>query len=382
MNVLPEQYADKRALRHLARARKGALRLNALLLGVLAVQAGCSYDIDKLYEHTPGPDTLPADLIDLWKAPLISDECRECAKSECIEENLDCLDDPSCVELTQCVAKAVDPAAQNDCRAEHAEWLMQSIAARDIGGPYQQCVFLNKCTSECEGRTQLACTNDYAWPTRLGGGTVALHLRFVEGLSGKPSQGVRVRACQQEDALKCLPLTDWQTVSKDGVADIEVGLSLGAFSGYLELDGGDLYPSLLRFGWPILRELVTNVTVVSRGSVEPLLNSSVVNVDPSLGLLQLRAFGCTGLPTRGVSFSVDSPTKETAVWYTAGTDIAPNFMVDVTGDRGAGGIINVAPGARSISATSDGEEIARNVRAPVRTGYMTIVYVVPDDSTR
>jgi hypothetical protein len=363
-----------------ARARNRALRVFALL-GTLSLAASCSYDLEKIYKHEAGPAAVPDDLIDFWKAPLISDECRACAKNLCVNENADCHDDPECLALTQCVAEAKDPSAQNDCRAEHVEWLSESIAARDIGGPYQQCVFLNKCTTECEGRTQLSCLRNYTWPTELGGSTVALHLRFVEGLAGKPQQGMRVRACQQQDPANCLALTDWQTVSKDGVVDLEVSLSLGSFSGYLELEGGGLYPSLLRFAWPILRELVTNVTVVSQGSVDPLLNSSVVNVDPNLGLLQLRMFGCTGLPTRDVSFSVDKPGKETAAWYTAGTDISPNFMVDATGDRGAGGIINVAPGARQVSAMSGSTKIARSVAAPVRAGYMTIVFVVPDDST-
>lgn len=346
--------------------------------------AACSYDIDKIYKHTPGEAAVPADLIDLWKSSAeLSEECTACAKSECANENLDCKDDAECLALTQCVAKAANPAAQNDCRAEHVDWLSEAIAQRDIGGPYQQCVFLNKCSTPCESRTQLGCTQDYSWPSQLGGGTVALHLRFVEGLASKPPIGMRVRACQQEDPATCLPLTGWVTVNSDGVADLEVGLTLGAFTGYLELEGGGLYPSLLRFGWPILRELVTNVTVVSSGSVEPLLNSSVVDVDRNQGLLQLRMFGCTGIPTRDVAFTVDSPGKETATWYTAGTDIAPDFKVMYTGDRGAGGIINVAPGARRVSATDrQGNEIARNLRAPVRGGTMTIVFVVPDDSTR
>jgi hypothetical protein len=369
-----------RGTRFRARARQRGF--TGAVLGLSLFPVGCSYDLDKIYKHTPGPDVLPADLIDLWKDPAISDACRECAKNLCGNENSACHDDEQCVALTQCVANAVDPAAQNDCRAEHVDWLRESIAARDIGGPYQQCVFLNKCTNECEGRTQLACTKDYAWPTQLGGDKVALHLRFVEGLAGKPQTGMTVRACQQENPLVCLPLTDRQEVNKDGTVDLEVGLSLGSFSGYLELEGGGLYPTLLRFGWPILREMVTNVTVVSRNSVEPLLNSSVYNVDPKLGLLQLRVFGCSGLPTRDVSFTVDSATKETAAWYTEGTDISPNFMVTGTGDRGAGGIINVAPGARLIHASAGKTEIVRNVRVPVREGYMTIVILVPDDSTR
>ncbi len=354
---------------------------NGALLALGVLQASCSYDIDKIYKHQPGPEALPADLIDLFKAPALTAACLECAKSECFDENEACRGDAECVALTQCVAKAKDPAAQNDCRAEHVDWLRESIAERDIGGPYQQCVFLNKCSAACEARTQLTCTRDYAWPTKLGGGNVKLHLRFVEGLIGRPQAGIRARACQQEDPEKCLPLTDWVTGDRDGVVELEVGLALGSFSGYLELEGGTLYPTLLRFGWPIMAELVTNITVVSSGSIEPLLNSSVVNVDRDLGLVQMRMFGCNGVPTRDVAFSVDSPG--TTTWYTVGSDIAPDFKAEATGDRGAGGIINVMPGGRRISAqTLDGMEVVRNLRVPVRKGAMTIVMVVPDDSAR
>jgi hypothetical protein len=352
-----------------------------LALGLL--QTSCSYDIDKIYKHQPGPEVLPPDLINLWKEPALTAECLECAKNECFDENEACRGDEACVALTQCVAAAHDPAAQNDCRAKHVAWLSEAIAERDIGGPYQQCVFLNKCSAACEARTQLSCTRKYAWPTKLGGGTVKLHLRFVEGLIGRPQMGIRARACQQEDPEKCLPLTDWVTGDRDGVVELEVGLALGSFSGYLELEGGTLYPTLLRFGWPIMAELVTNITVVSSGSIEPLLNSSVVNVDRELGLLQMRMFGCSGVPTRDVGFSVDAPGPDTAIWYTAGTDIAPDFKLEATGDRGAGGIINVTPGGRRLSAeTSEGAEVVRNLRVPVRGGYMTIVMVVPDDSTQ
>ena len=366
------------------RARPSYPRLLAgSVCALTMLQASCSYDIDKIYKHTPGPEALPADLIDLWKDPALSGACRECAKSECFDENLDCRGDPECVALTQCVAKAQDPAAQNDCRAEHVDWLSEAIAERDIGGPYQQCVFLNKCSAACEARTQLSCTRSYAWPTRLGGGTVKLHLRFVEGLRGRAQPGVRVRACQQEDPQNCLALTDWATTDSDGAVELEVGLALGSFSGYLELEGGTLYPTLLRFGWPVMAELVTNITVVSSGSIQPLLDSSLFPVDRDLGLVQMRMFGCNGVSTRDVGFTVDAAGPFTKAWYTVGNDIQPDFDVSATGDRGAGGIINVMPGARRLSAaTSEGTEVVRNLRVPVRGGYMTIVMVVPDDSTR
>lgn len=359
----------------------------ALLFCALG-DAACQYDIDKIYKHQPieKPDEVPAHLIDLWTDEQLSEECKTCARRECAVENTTCRDDPQCLAFTTCVAKADNPAAQNDCRAEHTAWLREEITLRDVGGPYHTCVFLNECATPCDSRKQLSCTRDFDWPL-VSDTSVGLHLRLVDGLaSNKPAAGVRVRACQSENALSCLPLSDWVTSDEDGVVDLDVRLQLGQFHGYLELEGGGLYPTLLRFGWPIAREMTTNITVVDNGTATLLVEGVLppvptpASVTKERGFLQTRMFGCTGIPGKDVSFQCDGADQYTQDWYTVGQEPYPNFDVRVTGDRGAGGIINVVPGRRLITTLHEGEVISK-FSAPVRAGYMTILFIFPGDNS-
>jgi hypothetical protein len=368
-------------------------RATRLLAGVAAClpAAGCQYEIDKLFEHAEqeqkedggadaGEAPLPAELIDLWAEGSVSDECVACAKEKCGDVNAACRDDAECAALTRCVGEAQSPADQYDCRAEHIDWLVESVQERDIGGPYQQCVFLNRCGNECDSHTQLSCTRQFDWP--MTNDSIVMHLRFVEGLNNSaPLVGLSVRACRAEDPLQCQPVDSPEFVTnEDGIVHLEVPPSLGSFQGYLELSGAGIYPTLLRFGWPIAKELVTNVAVVNEENVNRLIWFSAVEVDADRGLLQLRAFGCNGITARDISFEVAGADDRSKTWYTAAQDLAPIFDATSTADRGAGGIINVPGGRRRVTASHEGELIA-SLTAPVRPGHMTIIVVPPGDQS-
>jgi hypothetical protein len=373
------------------RAQHRATLIASGWLAAGALLSACTYDVDKIFEYGQpqdggsggGPDAgdgpLPAHLIDLWPEGNLSAACVACAKTQCAEENTSCRDDEECAALTRCVAQTDNPADQNDCRAEHVEWLTQSIQERDIGGPYQQCVFLSRCGNECDSHAQLACAGNFNWPMTSGSAEkIPLHLRFVEGLSATPVAGLTVRACRAETPSECQGV-DAEEVSTDenGVVHLEVTPVLGSFQGYLELSGAGIYPTLLRFGWPVAVELVTNVAVISRASVSALVFNSGVELDDDRGLLQLRAFGCNGISSRDVSFSVMGGDDTSKTWYTVGQDLAPVFEATATADRGAGGIVNVPAGRRQVTATHDGETVTQ-LSAPVRAGHMTIIVMLPD----
>lgn len=365
--------------------RFSCARARWLLATGLCLSGACTYDIDKIFEYAEQQDggtvpdagdaPLPEHLIDLWEEGRLSEACVACAKDSCADVNTSCREDAECAALTRCVARSDNPAAQNDCRAEHVEWLTQSIQERDIGGPYQQCVFLSRCGNECDSHAQLACSGEFAWPMTTR--KVPLHLRFVEGLVSTPVAGLSVRACRAENAAECQGLdTDEFITDEDGVVHLEVTPALGGFQGYLELSGAGTYPTLLRFGWPIAAELVTNVAVISRVSVAALVFSSGVELDEDRGLLQLRAFGCNGIAARDISFTVAGGDEMSKTWYTVGQDLAPIFEATATADRGAGGIVNVPAGRRQVMATH-GEEVIASLSAPVRAGNMTVVVVLP-----
>lgn len=354
----------------------------------LCLASACTYDVDKLFDYAEQQDggtekdsgeaPLPEHLIDLWTEGTLSEECIACAKDSCGDVNASCREDAECAALTRCVAKSDNPAEQNDCRAEHVEWLTQSIQERDIGGPYQQCAFLSRCGNECDSHARLECSGKFAWPMASGTAKIPLHLRFVEGLVATPVAGLSVRVCRTENSAECQGIDaaiDYVT-DEDGVVHLEVTHALGSFQGYLELSGAGVYPTLLRFGWPIATELVTNVAVISRVSVSALVFTSGVELDEDRGLLQLRAFGCNGIAARDVSFAVAGGDDNSKTWYTVGQDLAPVFEATVTADRGAGGIVNVPEGRRQVTATR-GEEVITQLSAPVRAGHMTIVVLLP-----
>jgi hypothetical protein len=286
--------------------------------------------------------------------------------------------------MTRAVSRS--PSAwlpRNTCRADHTEWLREDIRGRDVGGPYHTCVFLNECASQCESQRDLSCADSgYEWP-KASGDSIWLHLQLLEGLESNPAPGVRVRACKSLNAAECDPASSgWATTDEKGVVDLEVTLQLGTFVGYLELEGGGLYPTLMRFGWPIARDMTTKVTVVSDGNARFLLNSvspptpTPPAITMARGFLQARAFACNGIPGVDVTFSTDAADQYTQDWYTSGQDIFPSFVLEGTTELGAGGITAVVPGRRQVFATHGGDEIA-SFSAPVRPGYMTIVFMFP-----
>jgi hypothetical protein len=359
-------------------------RSDLWLAALCLVGSACQYDLDQLYKHESGPsiNQVPADLIDLWTDDQLSGECKECARGACVDASQECRDDAECLALTTCVAKAKNPAEQNSCRAQHTAWLREQVAQRDVGGPYHTCVFQNSCAVECGSHEDQTCASTrYGWP-KASDETVGLHIQLLEGQASRKVSGARVRACQPENTVECKPLSDWATTDGDSVVDLDVSLSLGVFTGYLEIEGGGLYPSLVQFGWPVGREMTTRVTVVSESDASFLLNNIIppikvpADVTKMRGFIQARAFSCVGVPATDVGFELEGADMYTQDWYTPGAVIYPDFTAAGTSELGAGGITSVVPGLRTLLATHAGETIAK-ILTPVRKDYMTIVFISP-----
>jgi hypothetical protein len=368
--------------------RTGCVGLPAALGVALSAigAAGCQYDYDKLYADGSGSSTVPENLVDLWRAEsFASDACRACARAKCGDDNTACQDDPECLALTTCVAASADPANLNYCRAQHADWLRDDIVDRDLGGPYYQCVFRDQCDAECGAHEAFACLDDFSWPASSDR-SFPFTLRLSDALTGRPSVGVTVRACQAEAPGACQQLGEAQVSDAQGVVTLDLeatGNQFRSFQGYLELDGGGLYPTLLRLGWPVTREGVANVTVIDQNSVE--LSIAIApggrRLEEDSGLLQLRAFGCMGVGVGGVSFDVDDNAEDelSEAWYTEGTETLPSFTAIQTSQLGVGGIINVKEGRRIVTATrAETSKPMSSLSVPVRRGFMTIVLMMPN----
>jgi hypothetical protein len=358
----------------------------AVLLPGLALGA-CTYDLDKIYENDSdnagadggsdaGAEPLPDPLIELWNGQSFVDEaCVRCATSECKAENVDCRGDAECASLTRCAAEQTDPGALDNCRSQHVAWLSENPSARTLGGPYYACVFRDQCAEQCATHTNVACLRSFNW-TETPKTSVPVTFQFANALeSTQFAGGLMVKACRGDD-VNCVSTGAAQTTDATGKVMLDLPTPLRSFTGYLDLSGGDWYPTLLQLGYPLARPATVYIPIVDRHSIELNIIASGVEPDPTRGQVQMRMFGCAGVGLRGVSFtaSANFVDGDTRTWYA--TPYA-DFEGTATGDLGSGGIINVKPGFVDITAKLADDTVVARTRVPVRASYLTIVVLAP-----
>jgi hypothetical protein len=349
--------------------------------------AACTYDLDKIYENDSddvetdagtdgGVEPLPNPLIGLWNgAAAVDDACVSCAKAACKAENTACRSDPHCADLTRCAAQQTDPGTLDNCRSQEVNWLAEQPAARTLGGPYYACVFRDQCAEQCGAHTDTTCLGDYSWGQNASG-SVPVTLQFVNALDQtKVASGLMVKTCRGDD-VNCVTTGAAKLTDAKGKVSLDLPTPLRTFIGYLDLSGGDWYPTLLKLGYPVARAATIYMPIVDQESIMLNIIASGVEPDPERGQVQIRMFGCAGVGLRGVSFTaganfVDGATR---IWYALPL---ADFEATATGDLGSGGIINVKPGFVEITAKLDDDTVVAHSSVPVRAGYLTIVVLAP-----
>lgn len=363
-------------------------------LTVLLTSGACQYEFDALYEF-PVTDPLPMNgdagmgedaamprsthLIGLWgNYPTVDEECIRCAETACAQVDEACRADPECVAFTRCVAESPTPAGQMACRTRHLEWVTSGdVLLRDLNGPYGQCVFRDACVTECEGASDFACLHNYTWPMTAEQ-SVPLHLIVNDSQDLKRTlAGVTVKVCTEGDTLCSAPGPTGVTDER-GYIRLDLPTSFTrSFTGYLELQGAGVYPTLLKFSWNIGGPTEQLVTLVNKTTYDFYATDWLkVTLDADRGMLQTRMLGCSAITTRGVSFATTGADTQTRHWYL--DNAIPSFTARETNVLGAGGTFNLLPGYQTVTATRavDGVLVGRT-NAPVRPGFMTIVIFQP-----
>jgi hypothetical protein len=118
------------------------------------------------------------------------------------------------------------------------------------------------------------------------------------------------------------------------------------------------------------------VSIVSQEAVG--LQTQLLSVTPDVtrGMLQLRMLGCEGAGVKGVSFAATLGDDRSKTWYI--DNGVPKLGATETGPVGSGGIVDVPPGAATVSATrvSDQKLVGRS-DVPVRANYMSVIIYAP-----
>ncbi|MDB4989922.1 MAG: hypothetical protein JWN04_5100 [Myxococcaceae bacterium] len=359
-----------------------------VFLSLALGSSACTYDLEKLYEHEVGDDAgmggdaarvglSSQQLIGAWigNDPLVNASCVACAEAKCGDAETACRADPECVAYTQCVGQSPNPGGQDACRVSHMPWVRADVRAHDLNGPYGQCVFKYNCAAECGGNDDLTCLQKYSRPSTPAA-MVPLHLYLADAIMPTAAvSGVQVKVCAATD-LTCAHPTGQGTTDATGLVELSLPTTYsGSFTGYFEIEGGQLYPSLLKFSW----NLGVETTYVLNTVNKDLFNQSIslIGLTPKsgLGMLQLRMLGCSSIGLRGASFTADTADAMSKTWYIDGL---PKLDLTATGTVGSGGIVNVKEGSALVTATRASDmAVIGKIDAPVRASYMTIVVLEP-----
>ncbi|HEX5661316.1 MAG TPA: hypothetical protein VFX59_29205 [Polyangiales bacterium] len=360
--------------------------MNRLLVCAVLL-AGCQYDYDKLYEHASsdaGSTLTSTKLISKWIGNMpIDQDCIECAEAQCEAENAACSGDAQCLAYTECVGKTPTPTGQAACRAQFSTWVnADDVRARDLNGPYGQCVFRFRCAAQCTDDSELWCVGEYPL-SNTSESSIPLSLYLVDAIDQMtPVQGANVRACAAQNPRECSETT----VDATGVTDAKgfVKLKLPAsfsrsFTGYLEITGSGRYPTLLKFSTAFATDTTQVVSVLGDASFKIALSAGSIKTDDTRGMLQLRMLGCQGAGVKGAFFSLSQPVEGSRTWYIV--NALPKLEEVGTAAVGSGGIIDIPEGTVTANAkTSDGKLIG-TVDAPVRAKFMTVVIYAPLNET-
>jgi hypothetical protein len=209
--------------------------------------------------------------------------------------------------------------------------------------------------------------------------TVELTVSFFDPIRMAPITGVGLRLCPKLDVTCSRPLNPTPALADaQGVAKFRVPAS---FDGYGELVEtvmpARFVPSLVIFNPPITRD--TNyglVTLLTAGDINTLAAVMGSTVDPSLGVLLVRAVDCRHAPAAGVTWDpslVDMKSRR--FFFINGFPDEASVATDASG---LGGILNSPVGSASVSARllATAARIG-SVSALVRPGSLTYTVVAP-----
>lgn len=277
--------------------------------------------------------------------PDAAASCQKCIVDKACQPVGDCLANPLCQEQVWCrQIPALDQLEA--CESAHD-------AAADpfagYGAIYQ--ALGSSCAIDCAWGNQWWCVGHVTTPTSDPTGTVVTVALSDEATSA-PLAGASVNLCAPNLGLPCVPISS-ATTDDAGIAAVTIPATqyTPGPTGFIYIDDGGVYPSILYWGYPMSEP---KVYLVGPGlttlDVNLLSGALTVPVDQSRAIVAARAFDCDSIPSPGVTFDVSPSDPDTKVFYTKGLNI--DVTATETDAFGVALAVNVPVDAGSVTVTA------------------------------
>jgi hypothetical protein len=200
-------------------------------------------------------------------------------------------------------------------------------------------------------------------------------VQAVDFISGLTPPSLRIRACYRTD-IQCLaPVTPSLAPDATGVVTLPLTLD---FSGYLELTGDGVVPTLYFFPDLLTPDLIERLEQVPLALLSPeslagFGGTSRLALDPGTGIISMNTFDCSGPNAAGVRLELDSKAVPFAF-----VDGLPVPYQDTTTEEGAAGFANVPPGLAVVKGfKGESTEVVALETVVVRAQWVTIGALMP-----
>jgi hypothetical protein len=292
--------------------------------------------------------------------------CQECVDNFCCSPFTTCAESADCGEPLGCGLRCTDPSCELACAgSDLADARYQDVAICAVG----------LCDSECNFGGHFDCAGAYTWP---GGAptTLEIKLTLVDNSTKDPVDGAVVIACEGVDP--CPQGSPSSPTSASGLASFKIPdiNPTAGFQGHLEIkDGGTHLSTYIYPGRPILANLTTTYSILTPADLRALITGAT----PVAGKGSLLVVGedCLTAPGPNLTFHT-SPMSGTSFYITGSTG---STMATKTNAYGAGGFLNVKPGALTVTMTTDNAKQVGSAGVFIVHDSLTILTLYPETAT-
>ena len=291
-----------------------------------------------------------------------AEACATCVDTACCDEATACGDDADCLALRECFAGCpdFDTECLNACSDSASE------ATLEINRPYIMCRNAS-CNDACLNRQDWSCVGQ-AEPPSSTAGTISLTVALQSFQSADRVPGATVKFCASSDPNCDEPLAT-ETTDAEGSVTAEVMIGEAGFDGYMEVTGGERFPTLLYFSSTPTEDISVTFAVLGQVTADGFAAILGLSFDEERAHAAMIGFDCQDRTAYGLRFSAESGDDQTQDGYLLGG--LPNPDATSTDRSGVGGVFNIPPGETTMSAElEDGTRVFER-EVVLRQGFIT-----------